>query len=184
MHILYIVYLKLNKKNAVKENIEKYIPFMTWLIEIAEEKIVEHRLLKKEFKSHEEFIIFTIIWLRVYKSLYLLAKNKKDIPKKNISYEKFIKTFYKNQEDKYLGMTINAITRESLIPRSTVKRTIENLIKRNLVKRNINRLIIPRSKVRDTMEIYRRYIFQSNKKLYNIFNDLNLESKYHESDSF
>ena len=49
--------------------IEKYVPFMSWLIEVAEEKIIEHRLIKKEFKSNKEFIIFTIVGLGVFKSL-------------------------------------------------------------------------------------------------------------------
>ena len=43
---------------------KNYIPLVNWLTEVAEEKIIEHRLLKKKFKSHDEFIIFTIIWLK------------------------------------------------------------------------------------------------------------------------
>ena len=31
---------------------------MSWLIEIAEEKIIEHRLLKKVFNSHESILLF------------------------------------------------------------------------------------------------------------------------------
>ena len=167
--------------------IEKYIPFITWIIEVAEEKIVEHRLLKKEFNSHEEFIVFTIVWMRVYKYIYQQIKNETLIranKTSNISLDKFIKTFYKNQKNKYLGITINAITRESLIPRTTVKRIIEKLIKKNLVSRNLNRLIIPTSKVRDTMKSYRQYIFLSNKKLCTMFNTLNLKDKYNANDIF
>ena len=40
--------LSKNKVSKLKKN----IPFMSWLIEVAEEKIIEHRLLKKEFNSH------------------------------------------------------------------------------------------------------------------------------------
>ena len=163
--------------------IEKNIPFMSWIIEVAEEKIIEHRLLKQKFSSHDEFIIFTIIWLRVYKKIYIelktggLAKKNIDL---NISLDDFIKKFYKDQKDQYLGMTINAITRESLIPRSTVKRNIEKLISQKLLQRNLKNLIIPTSKVRDAMENYRKYIFKSNKKNYNLFRSLDLQNRYDE----
>ena len=75
-------------------------------------------------------------------------------------------------------MTINAITRESEVPRSTVKRIIENLISRNLLSRNKNRLIIPTSRVREVMEQYRIYMYESNKDLYKLFNNIEVENKY------
>ena len=151
-----------------------YLPFAEWILEVAEEKIIEYRLLKKKFESHEEFIIFTIIWMRVYKNLFNSLKKQKS----DIAIDKYIKDFYNNQKNKYLGMTINAITRESEIPRSTVKRIVEKLISKNLVSRNVNRLIIPKKEVRDYMKNYRQYIFQSQKKLYNIFNKLELNKIY------
>ena len=158
----------------------KYLPFMEWILEVADEKIVEHRIIKKNFKSHEEYIIFTIIWMRVYKNLYKTLKNKN----LTSSIDKFIKDFYDNQNNKYLGMTINAITRESEIPRSTVKRNVENLINRKLVSRNINRLIIPTNKVRDLMLVYRQYIFKSNTRLNDLFQKLNIKGRYTEKDKF
>ena len=171
------------KNNFSQSHLKENIPFMTWLIEIAEEKIVEHRLLKKEFNSHEEFIIFTIIWIRVYKSIFNKIKedsvSSKKI-KKIILFDEYIKDFYLNQEDAYLGMTINAVSRESEIPRSTVKRIIENLIKKKLVKKNELNLIIPTFRVRDIMRIYRQYIYKSNKRVYSIFESLNLKNLYDE----
>ena len=152
--------------------IKEYVPFVEWIIEVAEEKIIEHRLLQKKFKSHEEFIIFTIIWMRVYKSIHNSIKNDQI----NLGIDTFIKNFYNNQKNQYLGMTINAITRESKIPRSTVKRIIENLINKKLVARNNNRLIIPTANVRDYMKNYRQFIFRSNKKLNKLFNNLDLEN--------
>ena len=160
---------------------------MEWIIEVAEEKIIEHRLLKKKFNSHEEFIIFTIIWMRVFKKIF---KNIKDLQLndiniyENISVDDYIKDFYSNQKDEYLGMTINAVTRESEIPRSTVKRIIENLIKRSLVKKNPNNLIIPTIKVRDHMKFYRQYIFKSNNKISKLFNDLNIKNSYDEKNIY
>ena len=146
-----------------------YLPFINWIIEVAEEKIIEHRILRGKFNSHEEFIIFTIVWLRVYKNI----ANELSLNKKNENFpeslDKYIKKFYKNQKNRYLGMTINAISRESLIPRSTVKRIIEKLIKKELLERNTNRLIIPTSKVRDIMKNYRKYIFKSHKRIFSIF---------------
>ena len=83
----------------MKENIEDYIPFMNWIIEVAEEKIIEHRLLKKEFSSHEEFIVFTIIWMRVYKNIKQQLKNEILENKKiDISMDKYFQTFYSNME--------------------------------------------------------------------------------------
>ena len=166
------------RDNSVNLKIKKNVSFMNWLIEVAEEKIIEHRLLKKKFNSHEEFIIFTIIWMRVYKDLVKKIKNlnlQKQIKISNSSIEQYIKDYYTNQKDGYLGMTINGVTRESNIPRTTVKRIIEILIKKNLVQRNKNRLIIPRKQVRDLMKDYRQYIFQSNKRLFSLFDDLNLK---------
>lgn len=161
-------------------DIENYMPFMQWTVEVAEEKILEHKLLKEKFSSHDEFIIFTIIWLRVYKFLYLEIKNLKPTDKINskLSADEYIKSFYSHQNNKFLGITINAISRESEIPRSTVKRIVEKLIKKKLVIRNINYLIIPTSKVRDEMANYRKYIFDSGRRLNKIFFELNLEEKY------
>ena len=169
----------------MSDKLKKYIPFMSWIIEIAEEKIIEHRLIRKKFKSNEEFIIFTIIWLRVFKSLVQTIKREKST-KFNINtedlYDKYIKSFYKNQRNQYLGMTINAITRESDMPRSTVKRIVENLIVKNLLSRNSKRLIIPTPQVRDVMKEYRKYIFDSNKKNFKIYKELNIDSRYDETD--
>ena len=165
----------------MSSNFKEYIPFMNWIIEIAEEKIVEHRLIKKEFNSHQEFIVFTIIWMRVYKFLYQKIKkenNLKNFDQKNLSLDNYIKNFYLNQKDKYLGMTINSITRECQIPRSTVKRIIERLIIKGLVNRNSKDLIIPTSKVRDKMSEYRKYIIKSNKKNNKLFNSINLHNNF------
>ena len=172
------------KKNSTISQLQKNIPFMAWLIEIAEDKIIEHRLIKKEFHSHEEFIIFTIIWMRVFKTIYKTLKKESiniNFMNKNILVDKYIKDFYQKQEDEYLGMTINAITRESEIPRSTCKRIIETLIKKKLVNKNKKNLIIPTYKVRDVMRDYRQYIFKSNKKNYLIFDNLNLKNIYDEN---
>lgn len=172
------------KKNSAISQLQKNIPFMAWLIEIAEDKIIEHRLIKKEFHSHEEFIIFTIIWMRVFKTIYKTLKKESiniNFMNKNILVDKYIKDFYQKQEDEYLGMTINAITRESEIPRSTCKRIIENLINKKLVNRNKKNLIIPTYKVRDVMKNYRKYIFTSNKKNYLLFESLNLKNIFDEN---
>ena len=157
---------------------------MSWLIEIDEEKIMEHKLLKKKFNSHEEFIIFFFFWIRVFKTI--LKNIKKDSIsnnniKKNILVDEYFKDFYLNQKDEYLGMTINAITRESEIPRSTAKRIIENLIKKKLVKKNSKNLIIPTHEVRDAMKYYREYIYKSQKRTYSIFETLKLMSLYDEN---
>ena len=160
-------------------DLKKNIPFMRWIIEVAEEKIVEDRLIKEKFNSHNEFIIFTIIWLRVYKHIFKIIKSENS----NLKFDKYLKDFYYNQQHKYLGITINALTRESEIPRSTVKRIVENLISKNLVSRNLNRLIIPTSKVRDTMSKYRKYTLKTHKKLFDLFKELELSKKYSDKDN-
>ena len=175
--------LTANKEILLQTSLQKNIPFMKWLIEVAEEKIIEHRLLKEQFNSHEEFIIFTIIWMRVFKTI--VKKLKEDSLnnckiKKHILVDEYIKKFYQNQNDEYLGMTINAITRESKIPRSTAKRIIENLIKKKLVTKNSKNLIIPTANVRDIMKSYRQYIYKSCKKIHTIFETLNLKNIYDE----
>ena len=116
--------------------------------------------------------------MRVFKTIYKTLKKESiniNFINKNILVDKYIKDFYQKQEDEYLGMTINAITRESEIPRSTCKRIIENLINKKLVNRNKKNLIIPTYKVRDIMKNYREYIFASNKKNYLLFDSLNLK---------
>ena len=173
--------IRFKKNSNSQPYLQNNIPLMDWLIEIAEEKIIEHRLLKKEFNSHEEFIIFTIIWMRVFKTMVkklktdsLNYKYKED----DIFIDNYIKDFYLNQNDKYLGMTINGVTRESEIPRSTVKRIIETLIDKKLVTKNTKNLIIPTYRVRDLMRSYRQYIFKSNKKNYLLFETLNLKNLF------
>jgi hypothetical protein len=158
----------------------KYIPFMQWIIEVAEEKILEHKVLKDIFDSHEEFIVFTIIWMRVYKNVFQTVKEDNS----NNTLDTIITNFYKNQKKAFLGMTINGLTRESLIPRSTVKRIVEKLIKKDLVSKNSNRLIIPTAKVRDTMRLYRQFNYRSYNKLFNIFTDLKLKNMYNNDDNF
>ena len=167
----------------MNKNIKKNLPFMNWLIEVAEEKIIEHKLLKKIFDSNEEFIIFTIIWLRVYKDLYLKIKDLDLNCINTLTYDQYIKEYYSNQKNKYLGMTINGVTRECEIPRSTVKRTIEKLIKKGMLNRNKNILIIPTNNVRDIMKAYRQYIFQSNKRIYSLFENLNLKNQNNKKDN-
>lgn len=157
-----------------------YLPFIEWIIEVAEEKILEHRLLNKKFKSQEEFIVFTIIWMRVYKTIFTKLKKSAN----NISLDEFIKDFYINQNNEYLGITINAISRESEIPRSTAKRMVENLIEKKLVSRNSKSLIIPTVKVRDEMKNYRQFNFKSYKKICTLFNKLNIEKRFSENESF
>lgn len=175
--------VKFKKNSCSKSELQKNIPFMVWLIEVAEEKINEHRLLKKEFSSHEEFIIFTIIWMRVFKTIVKKLKENtltNNIEDRNILIDTYIKDFYLNQKDEYLGMTINGVARESEVPRSTVKRIIENLILKKLVSKNTKNLIIPTYRVRDIMKSYRQYIFKSNKKNYAIFENLNLKNIFEE----
>ena len=175
--------VSLKKDSYTQSDLQKNIPFMEWLIEIAEEKIIEHRLLKKEFNSHEEFIVFTIIWIRVFKTMFKKLEKesiKNSFKQTNTITDTYIKNFYTNQQDEYLGMTINAITRESEIPRSTAKRIIENLIKKKLVTKNSKTLIIPTYRVRDAMEFYREYINTSHKRTYSIFETRNLMHIYDE----
>jgi hypothetical protein len=175
---------RLKKISYSQNHLKKNIPLMAWMIEIAEEKIIEHRLLSSKFNSHEEFIVFTIIWIRVFKTIFNKLKEDslynteiRDI----ITVDKYIKEFYLNQKNDYLGMTINAVTRESEIPRSTVKRIIENLIEKKLVKKNSKNLVIPTSQVRDAMKFYRQYLYKSNKRIYSIFENLNLKDLYDEN---
>ena len=78
-------------------DIKKNTPFMRWIIEFAEEKIVEDRLIKEKFNSHDEFIIFTIIWLRVYKHIFKIIKSENS----NLNFDKYLKNFYYNQQHKY-----------------------------------------------------------------------------------
>ena len=75
-----------------------------------------------------------------------------------------MKNFYINQSNQYVGMTINAVARESEIPRTTVKRIIENLINNKLLQRNNKNYIIPTDKVREYMTNYRQYIYKQSLK--------------------
>ena len=165
----------------MKTSIEKYLPFTEWMLEVAEEKIIEFRLLKKEFASQEEFIIFTIVWMRSYKNLFQKLK----VTNSSLSFDTFIRNHYDDiRENNYLGMTINAISRESEIPRSTTKRIIEKLINNKLLSRNSNNLIIPTYNVRNKMKNYRKFLFSSHKKLNKIYAYNNIIEKYDDDDTF
>ena len=75
--------------------------------------------------------------MRVYKDLVKKMKTlnlQNQIKISNSSIEQYIKDYYTNQNDGYLGMTINGVARESNVPRTTVKRIIEILIKKNWFK--------------------------------------------------
>ena len=153
---------------------KNYIPLVNWLTEVAEEKIIEHRLLKKKFKSHDEFIIFTIIWLRTYKNIPKFIQDSNAVD----SIDNLIKEFYDCSTKKQLGITINAVSRESKIPRTTTKRLIEGLIKKKYITKDHSRLLSPTSMIRNLMKDYRKYNFTSQKKLSTLLNNLNLENFY------
>lgn len=168
------------KYATTNKHIKEYVPFIKWIIEVAENKIVEHRLIKKKFSSHEEFVVFTIIWLRVYKNLFFELKRSNT--KKNL--DQFIKDYYNSQSNRYLGITINALTRESMIPRTTVKRIVDKLMNKKLVLKNFNRLVIPTDKVRDIMKEYRKFVYKSHLNLSELFYDLELDKNFDENDNF
>ena len=52
------------------------------------------------------------------------------------------------------------------------------------IKVIIKNLIIPTINVRDAMKNYRQYIYKSNKRISNIFNELDLKNLYDENDIF
>ena len=131
-------------------------------------------MLKKKFKSHDEFIIFTIIWLRTYKNIPKFIQDSNAVD----SIDNLIKEFYDCSPKKKLGITINAVSRESKIPRTTTKRLIEGLIKKKYITKDHSRLLSPTSMIRNLMKDYRKYNFTSQKKLSTLLNNLNLENFY------
>ena len=98
--------------------------------------------------------------MRVYKSII----HKIQYNETELNIDEIMKNFYINQSNQYVGMTINAVARESEIPRTTVKRIIENLINNKLLQRNNKNYIIPTDKVREYMTNYRQYIYKQSLK--------------------
>ena len=157
------------------------IPYLKWVTEVVEERIIEDSIIRKEFGSKDEFIIFSIIMVRVLRFLRTQIEN--DDKEYNLGFSS--KKFYEQQKfEKHTGVTMRGIARESGIPRTTVSRIIDKLIAQKIIRKNINQLIIPTAKARDKLNVYRRYLFTSNKRLYDIFEMLDLKKLYSDEERF
>lgn len=169
----------------------KYHYYFDWILEVGEERLLEQKLLKEDFDSREEFMVFLVITLRFSKKLISEVRdsmaNKSDnklikskFSNPNITgeeIEEFITKYYEKVKNfKHYGTTRRAISQQTNIPRTTVKRILDRLMKRKLVTvTNNDNLIVPTALARKRFSDYRKYLFVSSKRLNKIFYDAHLE---------
>ena len=91
--------------------------------------------------------------------------------------DEFIVQYYEKVKHlKHYGTTRRAISQQTNIPRTSVKRILDRLMKRKLVTVTKNdNLIVPTALARKKFSDYRKYLFTSFKRLNKIFNDSHLE---------
>ena len=169
----------------------KYNLYYDWIIEVAEERLVEQKFLKENFYSREDYTVFLFVLLRFSKKLTSEIRNstvnksdnefiKSTFPNANITgdeLDEFIMQYYEKVKNlKHYGTTRRAISQQTNIPRTSVKRILDRLIKKKLVTvTNNDNLIVPTSFARKKFTDYRKYLFASFKRLNKIFNDSHLE---------
>jgi len=59
----------------MRDVIKKYHSYYDWILKVAEERLVEQKLLKEHFDSREEFMVFLVVTLRFSKKLLAEAKD-------------------------------------------------------------------------------------------------------------
>ena len=169
----------------------KYNLYYDWIIEVAEERLVEQKFLKENFYSREDYMVFLFVLLRFSKKLTSEIRDstanrsdnkfiKSTFPKPNIKgdeLDEFIMQYYEKVKNlKHYGTTRRTISKQTNIPRTSVKRILDRLMKRKLVTvTNNDNLIVPTALARKKFSDYRKYIFISFKRLNKIFNDSHLE---------
>jgi hypothetical protein len=168
-----------------------YKLYYDWILEVGEERLVEHKFLRENFYSREDYIVFLFILMRFSKKLTSEIKDvvnnksdneliKKAFPKSNITGDelnKFILQYYENVKNmKHYGVTRRSISLQTNIPRTSVARIIGRLRKSKLVTvTKKDNLIVPTALARKKFTDYRKYIFTSFKRLNKKFNDAHLE---------
>ena len=174
----------------MENSLRKYRSYHEWIIEVGEERLLEQKLLKEDFDSREEFMLFLVVTLRFHKKLFAEVRDslankshnkgiKDAFSKPNMTSEdldKFINGYLKKEKKiKHYGTTRLTISQQTNIPRTTVKRIIDRLIERKILTvTNKDNLIVPTALARKKLLDYRRYLFVSNKRLNKIFNDADL----------
>ena len=169
----------------------KYSLYYDWIMEVGEERLIEQKFLKENFYSREDYTVFLFILLRFSKKLTSEIRdrtaNKSDnklikstFPNPNIKgdeLDEFIMQYYEEVKNlKHYGTTRRAISQQTNIPRTSVKRILDRLMKKKLVTvTNNDNLIVPTALARKKFSDYRKYIFTSFKRLNKIFNDSHLE---------
>ena len=169
----------------------KYNLYYDWIIEVAEERLVEQKFLKENFYSREDYMVFLFVLLRFSKKLTSEIRDstanrsvnkfiKSTFPKPNIKgdeLDEFIMQYYEKVKNlKHYGVTRRTISKQTNIPRTSVKRILDRLMKRKLVTvTNNDNLIVPTALARKKFSDYRKYLFTSFKRLNKIFNDSHLE---------
>jgi hypothetical protein len=168
-----------------------YKLYYDWILEVGEERLVEHKFLRENFYSREDYIVFLFILMRFSRKLSSEVKDvvnnksdneliKKAFPKSNITGDelnKFILQYYENVKNmKHYGVTRRSISLQTNIPRTSVARIIGRLRKSKLVTvTKKDNLIVPTALARKKFTDYRKYIFTSFKRLNKMFNDAHLE---------
>lgn len=169
----------------------KYNLYYDWILEVGEERLVEHKFLKENFYSREDYIVFLFILMRFSKKFNSeirdVVNNKSDnkfikskFPNPNIKgneLDEFIIQYYEKVKNmKHYGTTRRAISLQTNIPRTSVARIVGRLMKSKLVTvTKKDNLIVPTALARKKFSDYRKYIFTSFKRLNKMFNDAHLE---------
>ena len=139
--------------NSLKE--KKTLIDMVLFSKIANRQITRFKKIKEKFSTIEEYIVLHCIRSRSYKDLISSITDSSFIEDLDL----FISNYLSDLKiKKNSGVSIHGISRDTGIPRTTVKRNTDNLIKKKLVIKNDEGYLVVTSLVtsyeKEIMETY------------------------------
>jgi len=131
---------------------------------LSEDIISFYKSMRHEYGSIDNMLILLSVSSRVKNQISNAVQNSNNYDEA----KKQLKDLLKINEDT-LGVNISGISRETDIPRTTVRRICEQLIQKGMLKRNKSNLIIPDFKYRQQNQTGRQAMNDFFQAIFNKF---------------
>ena len=131
---------------------------------LSEDIISFYKSMRHEYGSIDNMLVLLSVSSRVKNQISNAVQNSNNYDEA----KKQLKDLLKINEDT-LGVNISGISRETDIPRTTVRRICEQLIQKGMLKRNKSNLIIPDFKYRQQNQTGRQAMNDFFQAIFNKF---------------
>ncbi len=129
--------------------------------------------IKERFSSLEEYMVLDCIASHNISNLVEAIKSHNS----SSGIDLFIEQFWNNLKlKKNSGVSIHGISRDTNIPRTTVKRMSDNLIKKKLIIKNIDGYLVPTGLIHIYCKELRNIISKNQIEFVNFYNSLNVNN--------